>query len=123
VEDKLFWYKATCTRVVDGDTADFDIDCGLHVHVHERIRIHGINAPETYGVRKDSEEYALGKKATEFAKNLIEGKEVWINTVKDKTGKYGRYLATVWVKEEGPDGSYFDLGQALVDAGLAALDV
>lgn len=57
MEDKLFWYLANVARIVDGDTADLEISVGLHVYVNERCRLYGIDAPETYGKRKNSKEY------------------------------------------------------------------
>ncbi len=92
----MYEYKARVLRIVDGDTVDLDIDLGCSVHVHERCRLYGINAPETHGVKKDSTEYRKGMAATEFLRNMIEGKEVLIRTYKDKRGKYGRYLVEIW---------------------------
>jgi micrococcal nuclease len=96
----MYEYEAEVMRVVDGDTIDVIFDMGMeimfgNVRKPKRLRLYGINTPETFGVKKDSEEYAAGKKATEWLKERIEGKTVVIRTVQDKTGKYGRYLATV----------------------------
>lgn len=114
---ELYWYVATCTRVVDGDTLDLDFDLGMNVHVKERIRLFGVDTPEVYGVKKESEEYALGKKASNRVKELVEGKEVWVNTKKDKKGKYGRYLAIVFFEDE--EGNNQSLSELLVKEGLA----
>jgi len=92
----MYEYRAKVLSVQDGDTVTLDIDLGLSVHVHERCRLYGINAPETHGVRKDSEEYKRGMEAAEFLRNMIEGKEVLIRTHKDKKGKYGRYLVEIF---------------------------
>ena len=43
----MYEYKAKVTRVVDGDTVDALIDCGFSVFRKERIRLYGINAPES----------------------------------------------------------------------------
>lgn len=112
----LYHYRAICTRVVDGDTLDLDIDLGCHVHVRERVRLFGIDAPETYGVRKDSEEYAAGVLCRDRMTELVTGRELLVNTHKDSKGKYGRYLATVWVVDG--DGKV-DVAKALVSEGLA----
>jgi len=121
----MYEYRAKCVRVVDGDTLDLDIDLGLNVHVMERVRLAGIDTPETYGVKKDSEEYAAGLRAKERVTELVMGiagvgvhepscrTELTVITQKDKAGKYGRYLVTIIL----PDGSY--LNQILLDEGLA----
>lgn len=116
LENHLFTYRCVCRRVVDGDTLDLDIDLGLFVHSHERVRLFGIDTPETYGVKKDSEEYAAGMKAKGAVANLVLSKELWVETHKDKTGKYGRFLATIWVKT---DDGVLNLNEHLVKEGLA----
>jgi len=100
----MYEYRAKALSVQDGDTVTLDIDLGLSVHVHERCRLYGINAPETHGVKKDSEEYKRGMAATEFLRNMIEGKEVLIRTYKDKKGKYGRYLVEIFEYAETNEG-------------------
>ena len=62
----MYNYNATVIKVVDGDTFDLDIDLGLGVHRHERVRLNGVNTPETYGVKKESQEYADGMAAKRF---------------------------------------------------------
>jgi len=91
----MYEYKAMVRRVVDGDTVDLDLDLGCSIHVYERCRLYGINAPESFGVKKNSKEYKAGIAAKEYLRSLIEGKEVMVQTFKDKKGKYGRYLATI----------------------------
>ena len=43
----MYNYNATCVRVIDGDTIDADIDLGFSVKIKKRIRLAGINAPES----------------------------------------------------------------------------
>ena len=112
----LFTYRATCMRVVDGDTVDLNVDLGLRVHQHARFRLFGIDTPETYGVKKDSEEYKAGLAAKSRLAELIVGKELWIDTHKDETGKYGRWLATVWVVL---DKEVTNINELLVEEGHA----
>src|SRR5688572_30407267 len=103
LESRLYTYRATCLKVVDGDTLDLDIDQGLHQHAHERVRLYGIDAPETFGVSKDSDEYKRGVLARDRLTQLVTGKVLWVETHKDSTEKYGRYLALIWVQEvDGP---------------------
>ncbi len=54
----MYEYKAKVTRVVDGDTVDALIDCGFSVFRKERIRLYGINAPESR--TRDKEEKKRG---------------------------------------------------------------
>uniref|UniRef100_UPI00321804D6 thermonuclease family protein n=1 Tax=uncultured Draconibacterium sp. TaxID=1573823 RepID=UPI00321804D6 len=111
----MYKYKATISRVVDGDTMDIDIDLGFKITTHQRIRLQGINTPETYNVKKDSEEYKKGTLAKEFVIQRIttNNNEAIIETEKD-TGKYGRYIATVWLADNP-----VSLNQELVDKGFA----
>ena len=93
----LYRYKATVTRVVDGDTLDLLIFLGFDIHVNRRVRLFGVDTPEVYGVTKESEEYRKGKLASEFTTQWLAAvnNEVQIQTFKDKQGKYGRYIAVV----------------------------
>ena len=43
----MYNYNATCIKVVDGDTIDAEIDLGFDIKVTKRIRLGGINAPES----------------------------------------------------------------------------
>lgn len=92
-----FEYKAQITRVVDGDTLDADVDLGFHVHKRVRLRLLGVDTPEVYGVKKDSEEYNAGVSASAFVGKWLAEAPDWllIRTHKDKQGKYGRWLAEV----------------------------
>lgn len=110
-------YNALCTKVVDGDTYDFDVDLGFKIHTKQRFRLMGVNTPETYGVKKDSEEYKKGMEAKEFVVSLLEGKNFVIRTFKDKQGKYGRYLCDVVLSSDGEQEKL--LSQELITSGLA----
>lgn len=95
----FYEYKAQIVRVVDGDTVDADIDLGFRVWVrNERLRLHGIDAPETRGPEKPD-----GLKSKAALKHLLEGQWVTLCTLKgraaDKRGKYGRYLAIIWLND------------------------
>jgi micrococcal nuclease len=109
----LYYYNAVVLRVVDGDTLDLEISLGMNVCIKERIRIRGINAPETYGVKKESEEYQKGMVTKNRLIDLILGEKVQIHTHKDKKGKYGRYIADVYLV----DGT--SVGETLIKEGLA----
>ena len=88
----MYKYRCKILRVVDGDTVDVDIDLGFGVWLHkERIRIMGIDTPETR--TRDLVEKQFGLLAKEFVKELMPvGSSQTIMTTKDKTGKFGRIL-------------------------------
>ena len=111
----MYKYKAIVERVVDGDTLDIVIDLGFKITTTQRIRLAGIDTPETYNVKRDSEEYKKGIIAKEYVLQRIESNEheAIIETDKD-VGKYGRYIATVWL----PD-SNTSLNDELVQKGFA----
>lgn len=94
----MYEYRAEIIKVVDGDTVDVDLDLGLDVHINVRLRLVGINTPE-HGT-------AAGDAATKYARYLMPlGSVILVQTRKDQTEKYGRYLAVVtnakgWVVNE-----------------------
>lgn len=106
----MFRYRAKIIRVVDGDTVVAWVDLGFSTYVKQTLRLFGIDAPEMRG--KDKLE---GRKATSHLGMLISAHEPTIvQTVRDKTGKYGRYLATLL----GGEG-LVDINQRMVDDGHA----
>ncbi|GEM_PF-2650148 len=99
-------YNAKVVRVYDGDTIWADIALGFHTgRMNEKLRLIGIDAPELKG-RKFREATAAEKKRAIISRDklrgLIGGRDVVICTIKDKhghdkQGKYGRYLARVFL--------------------------
>ena len=91
----LYTYRAEVTKVYDGDTLTADIDLGLSVWVRgERMRLWGIDTPEIRGGTPESKR--KGFAARDFLRKMVLGKSVIIRTIKDKKGKYGRYLAVIY---------------------------
>ena len=108
----LYHYKALITAAYDGDTVTAEIDLGLKTLVKgEKLRLHRINTPEMRGPEKEA-----GKVSRDWLRSRILGKEVIVETVKDKRGKYGRYLAEIWLEENG---SFTNINDELVAQGLA----
>lgn len=101
-------YRAIVERVVDGDTVDVMIDVGFHTSRKERLRLFGIDAWETRG-----EERERGLAAKQFLKEYVECKEVVVETIKDTKGKYGRYLAVLWVGDIDVNALLITLGHAV----------
>lgn len=113
MKEHLYHYRAQVVSVYDGDTCTMDIDLGLDSWRHgEKIRLARINAPELRG-----DERPAGIKARDFLREKIDGRQIWISTLKDKKGKYGRYIADIWLEEAG--GGFININDALVDAGHA----
>lgn len=113
MEQNLYYYKAVVKSVYDGDTCTVDIDLGLHTWVKdEKLRLYRINAPEVTGRQKSA-----GIKSRDFLRNLILDKTVFIQTIKDKKEKYGRYLAEIWIKDE--KGNVINVNDHLVALGFA----
>ena len=88
----VYEYRCKIARVVDGDTVDVDIDLGFGVWLHkERVRLHGIDTPESR--TRDLEEKKYGLLAKEQIKAFMPiGSMQTLVTTKDKAGKYGRIL-------------------------------
>lgn len=113
MEQTLYHYKAFVTQVYDGDTVTVDIDLGLHTWMKgEKLRLYRINAPELRGAEKEA-----GKLSRDYLKSLIWKKELFIETIKDKREKYGRYLAEIWCPLD--NGNYMNVNDELVKKGYA----
>ena len=89
------YYVKKVTNVVDGDTIDVDIDLGFSISYSQRVRLAGIDTPESR--TSDKAEKVLGLESKEFLKSKIkDAKTVVIKTEKmDSSEKYGRILG--WV--------------------------
>ena len=96
----MYEYKCKVTRVVDGDTVDIDIDLGFGVWLHkERVRIYGIDTPESR--TRDKIEKRFGLLAKEFVKQFVKGSSVILRTQKyDAKGKFGRILGDIIVDDK-----------------------
>lgn len=96
----MYKYKAKLDRIVDGDTIDVIIDLGFKITTHQRIRMARINTPETYIVKKDSEEYKKGMEAKLFVEKCFaeNNNEMLLETEK-VTEKYGRYIGTIYLAD------------------------
>lgn len=84
--------------VIDGDTIDCDIDLGFNISLNHKVRLAGIDTPESR--TKDLVEKKWGMEAKEFVKNkLSEFKgQLIVKTEKpDSTEKYGRIIGYVYL--------------------------
>ncbi|HLA78713.1 MAG TPA: thermonuclease family protein [Vicinamibacteria bacterium] len=113
----LYTYRAVLRRAVDGDTLDLAVDLGFDVKLDLRVRLLGLDAPETR--TKDLAEKSAGMTAKAFVEQTLAGKDLLVRTVKDDQEKYGRFLATVLYAAAGAPGGWADLNAELLAAGLA----
>ena len=93
----MYVYNAKCTRVVDGDTIDAQIDLGFDVHKKIRIRMVGINTPESR--TRDLEEKKRGLAAKYRVKELLESQKNKFILHSQGVGKYGRCLGVIFLGE------------------------
>jgi len=109
----LYCYRANVASVYDGDTCKVDIDLGLGIwKKNETLRLHRINTPEMRG-----EEREAGIISRDFLRSIILGREVLLQTILDKKGKYGRYLAELWVMDAS--GSWQNVNDMMIQTGHA----
>ena len=95
----MYEYKCKVKRVVDGDTMDVILDLGFDVHHAVRVRLAGIDTPESR--TRDLDEKARGKLSKAFLKESIKGKKIVLKTkIKNAKGKFGRVIAEVWAEFE-----------------------
>jgi micrococcal nuclease len=102
------------TNVVDGDTIDVEIDLGFSVSYAQRLRLAGIDTPESRTT--DKAEKVLGLEAKEYLKGKIkDAKDVIVKTEKpDSSEKYGRILGWVYI-----DGSNKSINEQMIEDGHA----
>jgi micrococcal nuclease len=108
------YYVKKVTKVVDGDTIDVDIDLGFDISFSSRVRLAGIDTPESRTT--DKMEKALGIEAKAYLKNAIDSaKSVVIKTEKiDSSEKYGRILGWLFL-----DGSEISVNEKMIQDGHA----
>ena len=106
----MYEYNAICIRVIDGDTVDARVDLGFNVWIECRVRLQGIDAPETR--TKNLEEKQAGLKTKAFLQAIMD--ECGHNFVLKShgVGKYGRCLGTIYVHGE-------NINERLLTEGLA----
>jgi micrococcal nuclease len=118
----MYEYNAIVNRVVDGDTVDVTIDLGFSVWKKIRVRMEGINTPESR--TRDLEEKKRGLAAKDRLKSILEFNDNKCVLKVSGVGKYGRALATVLVESlsplNGEDGiTLINVNKQLIEEGHA----
>jgi len=118
----MYEYNAVVDRVVDGDTIDVTIDLGFKVWKKMRVRMEGINTPESR--TRDLEEKKRGLAAKDRLKEILLYNNNKCILKVSGVGKYGRALATVLVDSlsplNGEDGiTLIDVNKQLIEEGHA----
>jgi micrococcal nuclease len=108
------YYVRKVENIVDGDTIDVLIDLGFDILFQSRVRLAGIDTPESR--TKDLKEKTLGLESKEYLKkHLKDAKSVVIKTEKmDSSEKYGRILGWVYI-----NGDTESLNDKMINDGYA----
>lgn len=113
-KDPYIYRIKSVGRVVDGDTIDADIDLGFSISLEKRIRLAGVDTPESRTT--DLKEKAMGLESKEWLKKKLEGaKDIIIKTeLPDSTEKYGRIIGHLFI-----NGQETSLNNQMINEGYA----
>jgi len=92
----MYEYKAKLKRVIDGDTIDCYIDMGFNVQKQVRVRLNGIDCPETR--TRDLTEKRYGRGAKHRLVELLENNGNEFVVLSHGVGKYGRCLGELFIR-------------------------
>lgn len=107
----MYTYKVKeIIKIVDGDTIDVIIDVGFGITIKQRIRLKGINAPETKTL--NLEEKSKGLDAKEWLERELKDREIIIKTTKED--KYGRMLGELYTRDH-----YLSINERMIQEGFA----
>ena len=109
----MYEYKVKITRVVDGDTVDAEVDLGFDTFIKDRIRLMGIDTPESR--TRNKKEKALGLAAKAYLKELLKENKgnIILRTSKEGKGKFAGMVGSLELAL--PDGKTFNAGSGLTD--------
>ena len=99
-KDPYIYRIKSVHKVVDGDTIDVDIDLGFSISLAKRVRLAGVDTPESRTT--DANEKKLGLESKEWLKKKLEGQtDIVIKTeLPDSTEKYGRILGYLFIGDD-----------------------
>ena len=109
----MYTYKIKLERVVDGDTVDANIDLGFDISVHKRIRLAGIDSPESR--TRDLEEKQRGLASKDRLIDLLKDGNFTLES--KEVGKYGRVLGVLLIGDA--NNNFININNTLVEEGYA----
>lgn len=125
LDEQVYFYRALLASNYDGDTVRvrFDLGFGIGLGAYgkgENLRLYGMNAPELYRPNRE-----IGHASRDRLTSLLTDQPLVIQTIKaprgeDRKGKYGRYLAIVYVET---DQGWLNCNQTMIDEGHAEVKV
>ena len=126
MKNSLYFYSISNIRVIDGDTIDADIDLGFSISISRRVRLEGIDAPETRLQSKISDpeerkkEKLLGIKSKDFLYSICGSNKIYL--ISNKLDKYGRVLGEIFFIEDdlGVEENYTSINQLMISKGYAS---
>jgi micrococcal nuclease len=120
-KDPYIYRIKSVLKVVDGDTIDASIDLGFDISLEKRIRLAGVDTPESRTT--DVNEKKLGLEVKEWLKKKLEGQtDIIVKTeLPDSTEKYGRILGHLFIgdKEVSAVNKKKSVNQMMIDDGYA----
>ena len=111
----MYEYKIKLDRVVDGDTVDALVDLGFDTWKKVRIRMHGMNAPESR--TRNLEEKAKGIAAKVRLEELLESGRFILQSM--GVGKFGRCLGIIYVNDSNTKHLDVNVNKTLITEGHA----
>jgi micrococcal nuclease len=107
----MYEYKCHVSRIIDGDSIEASIDLGFGIMFNSKVRLYGIDTPESR--TRDEDEKVRGLLAKQYLESKINSaKQVIIQTEKDAKGKFGRVLGRLFADE-------ININQSMIDNHLA----
>lgn len=110
----MYTYKAKLVRVINGDTLDINIDLGFDIIIKQRLKLFGIDTPDSRSTNVETRQKGLDVKQRLIG---LLTKEFKVETMLNKRGKYGRILGKVFIVDENDN--EVCINELLVKEGLA----
>jgi micrococcal nuclease len=111
----MYTYSAKLIRVIDGDTVDLEIDLGFDISIRQRLKLYGVDTPDSRSVNSDTKQKGL--EAKQRLTELLP-RQFKITTILNKRGKYGRVLGTIFLTEKD-SGNEVNVNELMVTEGHA----